>query len=106
LGGVDQSWRILARSAAVGSVVATGQKRKSGEEMGFGSGFIGVHYFVEERERESSHGAGLGSAGGDVVPFGCVAVARDRRPDVAERGTASGGSAGGGRSGGAKCGAR
>jgi hypothetical protein len=27
------------------------------------------------------------------VPFGCVAAARHRRPDVAERGTASGGNA-------------
>jgi hypothetical protein len=73
--------------------------------MGFGSGFIGVHCFVEERERESGHGDGPRSARGAGVPFGCVAAARHRRPDVAERGTASGGSAGGGRSGGATRGA-
>jgi hypothetical protein len=64
--------------------------------MGFGSGFIGVHCFVEERERESGHGIGLRAAGGTGVPFGCVAATRHRWPDVAEQGTASGGSAGGG----------
>jgi hypothetical protein len=80
-----------------------GEEEETSKKKWFGSSFIGVHCFVEERE--SSHGAGLGSAGGAVVPFGCVAVARDRRPDVAERGTASGGSAGGGRNGGATRGA-
>jgi hypothetical protein len=59
-----------------------GEKRKSSEEKWFGSSSIGVHYFVEERERESSHGAGLRSAGGAGVPFGCVAVAQHRRPDM------------------------
>jgi hypothetical protein len=78
-------------------VVARGKKRKSSEEKWFGSSFIGVHCFVEERERESSHGAGLRSAGGAGVPFGCVAVARHRWPDVAGRREASGGGAGGGR---------
>jgi hypothetical protein len=97
LGGVDQPWRNPARSAAVGSVVVRGKKRKSSEEKWFGSSFIGVHCFVEERERESSHGAGLRSVGGTGVPFRCVAVARHRRPDVAGRREASGGGAGGGR---------
>jgi hypothetical protein len=97
LGGVDQPWRNPARSAAVGSVVARGKKRKSSEKKWFGSSFIGVHCFVEERERESSHGAGLRSAGGAGVPFECVAVARHRWPDVARRREASGGGAGGGR---------
>jgi hypothetical protein len=97
LGGVDQPWRNLARSAAVGSVVLRGKKRKSSEEKWFGSSFIGVHCFVEERERESSHGVGLRSAGGAGVPFGCVAVARHRWPDVAGRRDANGGGAGGGR---------
>jgi hypothetical protein len=97
LGGVDQPWRNPARSVAVGSVVARGKKRKSSEEKWFGSSFIGVHCFVEERERESSHGAGLRSAGSAGVPFMCVAVARHRRPDVAGRREASGGGAGGGR---------
>jgi hypothetical protein len=97
LGGVDQPWRNLARSAAVGLVVARGKKRKSSEEKWFGSSFIGVHCFVEERERESSHGAGLRSAGGAGVPFGCVVVARHRWPDMARRREASGGGAGGGR---------
>jgi hypothetical protein len=106
LGGVDQPWRNPARSAAVGSVVARGKKRKSSEEKWFGSSFIGVHCFVEERERESSHGAGLRSAGGAGVPFGCVAVARHRWPDVAGRREASGGGAGGGRGSKATRGAR
>jgi hypothetical protein len=99
LGGVDQPWRNPARSAAVGSVVARGKKRKSSEEKWFGSSFIGVLCFVEkrERERESSHGAGLSSAGGAGMPFGCVAVARHQQPDVAGRREASGGGAGGGR---------
>jgi hypothetical protein len=97
LGGVDQPWRNPARSAAAGSVVTRGKKRKSSEEKWFGSSFIGVHCFVEERERESSQGAGLRSAGGAGVPFGCVAVARHRWPDVAGRREASGGGAGGGR---------
>jgi hypothetical protein len=97
LGGVDQPWRNPARSAVVGSMVARGKKRKSSEEKWFGSSFIGVHYFAEERERESSHGAGLRSAGGAGVPFGCVEVARHRWPDVAGRREASGGGAGGGR---------
>jgi hypothetical protein len=74
--------------------------------MGFGSGFIGMHWFVEERERESGQGIGLRTAGGAGVPFGCVAAGRHRRPDVAERGTATWGSAGGGRMGGATRGAR
>jgi hypothetical protein len=85
--------------------VDTRGKKRSGE-MGFGSGFIGEHGLVEERERGSCHGARLRTAGGAGVPFGCVAAARHRRPDVAERGTASGGSTGGGRSGGATRGAR
>jgi hypothetical protein len=82
------------------------EEEETGEEMGFGSGFIGVHCFVEERERESGHGIGLRTAGDAGVPFECVAAARHRRPDVAERGMASGGSAGGGRRGGATRGAR
>jgi hypothetical protein len=94
---VDQPWRNPTRSAAVGSVVARGKKRKSSEEKWFGSSFIGVHCFIEERERESSHGAGLRSAGGAGVPFECLAVAWHRRPNVAGRREASGGGAGGGR---------
>jgi hypothetical protein len=82
------------------------EEEETGEEMGFGSGFIGVYCFIEERERESGHGIGLRTAGGADMPFGCVAAARHRRPDMAERGTASGGSAGGGRRGGAMRGAR
>jgi hypothetical protein len=97
LGGVEQPWRNPARSSAVGSVVARGKKRKSSEEMGFGLGFIGEYYSVEERERKSRHRAGLRSTGGAGVPFGCVAAARVRQPDVAERREASGGGAGGGR---------
>jgi hypothetical protein len=97
LGGVDQPWRNPVRSAAAGSVVARGKKRKTSEEKWFGSSFIGVHCFVEERKRESSHGAGLRLAGGAGVPFGCVAIARDRRPDVAGRRGNSGCGAGGGR---------
>jgi hypothetical protein len=82
------------------------EEEETGEEMGFGSGFIGVHCFVEERERESGHRIGLKTAGGAGVPFGCVAAARHRRPDVAERGTTSEGSAGSGRRGGVTRGAR
>jgi hypothetical protein len=74
-----------------------GEEEETSEEMWFGSSFIGVHCFVEERQRESSHGAGLRSAGGADVPFGCVAVARYRRPDVAGRREDSGGGAGSGR---------
>jgi hypothetical protein len=81
--------------------VARRKKRKTGEGKGFGSGFIEAHCFIEERERRSGHGIGLRTAGGACVPLGCVAAARHRQPNVAERGTASGGSAGGGRSGGA-----
>jgi hypothetical protein len=84
LGGVEQPWRNPARSSAVGSVVVRGKKRKSSEEMGFGSGFIGEYCSVEERERESRHRAGVRSTGGTGMPFGCVAAARVRRPDVAE----------------------
>jgi hypothetical protein len=47
------------------------EEEETGEEMGFGSGFIGVHCFVEERERESGHGIRLRTAGGAGVPFGC-----------------------------------
>jgi hypothetical protein len=62
-----------------------GEEEETSEEEWFVSSFIGVHCFVEERERESSHRAGLRSAGGTGVPFGCVAVTRHRRPDVAGR---------------------
>jgi hypothetical protein len=40
--------------------------------MGFGSSFIGELCSVEERERESRHRAGLRSAGGAGMPFGCA----------------------------------
>jgi hypothetical protein len=40
--------------------------------MGFGSSFIGGRCSVEERERESRRRAGLRSAGGADVPFGCA----------------------------------
>jgi hypothetical protein len=66
-------------------VVARGKKRKSSEEMGFESGFIGEYCSVEERERDSRDRARLRSTGGAGVPFGCVAAARVRQPDVAER---------------------
>jgi hypothetical protein len=82
------------------------EEEETSEEEWFGSSFIGVHYFVEERERESSHGAGLRLAGGTGVPFRCVAVARHRRPDVAGRREDNGGGAGGGRGSKATRGAR
>jgi hypothetical protein len=72
LGGVEQPRRNPARSSVVGSVVARGRKGKSGEEMGFGSSFIGGRCSVEERERESRHRARLRSTGGADVPFGCA----------------------------------
>jgi hypothetical protein len=59
-GRVEWSRRIPARSAAAGSVVARGKKRKSSGGMGFGSGFIGEHDLVEKREREGAV-TGLGS---------------------------------------------
>jgi hypothetical protein len=83
-----------------------GGEEETSEEEWFGSSFIGVHCFVEERERESNHRAGLRSAGGAGVPFGCVAVARHRQPDVAGRREDSGGGAGGGRGSKATRGAR
>jgi hypothetical protein len=82
------------------------EEGKSGEEMGFGLSFIGKHCSVEERERESRHRAGLRSMAGVDVPFGCVAAARHRRPDVAGRREASRGGAGGGRGSKATRGAR
>jgi hypothetical protein len=72
--------------------VARRKKRRSGEGMGFRSGFKGERGSVEDRERESSHGAGLRTASGTGVPFGCVAAARHRRPDVAGRKEDSAGS--------------
>jgi hypothetical protein len=83
-----------------------GEEEETSEEKWFRSSFIGVHCFVEERERESSHGAGLRSAGGAGVPFGCVAVAWHRRPDVVGRREDSRGGAGGGRGSKATRGAR
>jgi hypothetical protein len=64
LGGVERSRRIPARSAAGGSMVARGKKRKSSGEMGFGSGFIGEHGLVEERERERGQSRGWAQDGG------------------------------------------
>jgi hypothetical protein len=61
-----------AEELGVGSVVARRKKRRSGEGMGFGLIFIGGHCAVEERERESRHRAGLRSASGATVPFGCA----------------------------------
>jgi hypothetical protein len=77
------------------------KKRKTGEDTGFGSGFIGAHCFVDERGRRSGHGIGLKMAGGAGGSLGCVAAARLRQPDVARRGEDSGGSTGGGRRNGA-----
>jgi hypothetical protein len=68
LGGVERSQRVAARSAAAGSVVARGKKRKSSGEMGFGSGFIGKHGLVEERERE---GAVTGPGSGRQAALAC-----------------------------------
>jgi hypothetical protein len=71
LGGVERSRRIPARSAAAGSVVARGKKRKSSGEMGFGSGFIGEHGLVEEREREGAvTGPGSGQRAAPACPSG------------------------------------
>jgi hypothetical protein len=51
-----------------------GRRGDQAREMGFGSGFIGEHGLVEERERERErergHGAELGSAGGAGVLCG------------------------------------
>jgi hypothetical protein len=84
--------------------------RSSSVASGEGRHGVGAIPAKEGREldqiRSSGQGFGLRSAGGAGVPFGCVAAARHRRPDVAERGTASGGNAGGGRRGRATRGAR
>jgi hypothetical protein len=90
LGTVERSRRIPARECGGGLGVARRKKRKAGGGKGFGSGFIGEHGLVEEREREGQSRAGLRMASGAGVPLGCVAAARHRRPDVAARGTASG----------------
>jgi hypothetical protein len=73
------------------------RRRNQAGRWGSGRGHIREHGSVEEREMESSHAAGLRTAGGAGVPFGWVAVAQDRRPDVAGRREDSGGGAGGGR---------
>jgi hypothetical protein len=44
--------------------------RETVGRKGLGSGFIGEHHSIEERERESRHAAGLRSTGGVDVPLG------------------------------------
>jgi hypothetical protein len=101
LGRVERLRRIPAREYGGGLGVARRKKRKAGGGKGFGSGFIGEHGLVQEREREGQSRARLRMVSGAGVPLGCMVAARHRRPDVAARGTASGGSTGGERSGGA-----
>jgi hypothetical protein len=54
----------------VGFVVARKKKGKNNKKEGLGSGLIGVHHAVEERERESRCGARLRSTGSAVVHLG------------------------------------
>jgi hypothetical protein len=49
-----------------------GEKGQNSKKEGLGSGFIGEHHDVEERERESRRVAGLRSMGGAVVHLGHV----------------------------------
>jgi hypothetical protein len=72
-----------------------GGREREEEEIKRGDGVrVGLYRRARpcrrEGERGSSHGAGLRTAGGAGVPFRCVAAARHRLLDVAERGTASG----------------
>jgi hypothetical protein len=60
LGGVKRSRRIPARKHGGGLGVTRRKKRKAGGGKGFGSGFIGEHGLVEERERERQSRAGSG----------------------------------------------
>jgi hypothetical protein len=46
------------------------EERETAGRKGLGSGFIGEHRSVEERERESRHAARLRSTGGADVPLG------------------------------------
>jgi hypothetical protein len=98
LRGVEQPWRNPARSSAVGSVVASGKKRKSSKDDG-----VRVKLYrralLRRREGEGEQAHGLAQVGGRRrhALRGCVAAAQDRRPDVAGRRKASGSSAGGGR---------
>jgi hypothetical protein len=46
------------------------EERETAGRKGLGSGFIGEHRFVEERERESRRAAGLRSTGSADVPSG------------------------------------
>jgi hypothetical protein len=54
----------------VGLGVARKKKGKNSKKEGLGSGFIGEHRAVEERERESRCGARLRPTGGAVVRLG------------------------------------
>jgi hypothetical protein len=89
LGGVERSRRIPARSAGRASVARGGRR---GNMRGNGVS-VGLYRSAWLRRRE-----GEGEWSRDQAQDGgCVAAARHRRPDVAERGTASGGGAGSGR---------
>jgi hypothetical protein len=70
LDGVERLRRISAGGTVVGLVVARKKKGKNSKKEGLGSGFIGEHHTVEERERESRCGAMLRSTGGAVVHLG------------------------------------
>jgi hypothetical protein len=54
----------------VGLVVARKKKGKNSKKEGLGSGFIGEHRSIEERERERRCAARLRSTGGAVVHLG------------------------------------
>jgi hypothetical protein len=101
LGEMEWSRRIPARSAGRASV-SRGGRRESGEDAGVWVGFYSDGALSGGgREGKQAHGRLQDNGQRRRARRGCVAAARDRRPDVAERGTASGGSTGGGRSGGA-----
>jgi hypothetical protein len=68
LGGVKRLLRIPARKCRGGSVSRGGRRGKAAGEKGCGSGFIGEHSIVEERERERRSRAELRTAGGAGVP--------------------------------------
>jgi hypothetical protein len=70
LGGVERLWRISAGGTVVGLVVARKKKGRNSKKEGLGSGFIGEHHTVEERERESRCGARLRLMSGAVVHLG------------------------------------
>jgi hypothetical protein len=69
-GGVKRSRRIPARNTAASSVSRGGRRGKQAGERGFGSGFIGGHDLVEERERGWQSRAEPRTAGGAGVLCG------------------------------------